>query len=101
MNRNSFIQRMREADRKLHKRNRRSENGPWFGLGLFGLVGWSVALPTIAGTAIGIFIDAKFGTERSWTLILLGGGLITGCVNAWFWVSQERKKIFQEEENHE
>jgi ATP synthase protein I len=29
----------------------------WFGLGMIGVVGWSVAIPTLIGTAIGLWID--------------------------------------------
>ena len=82
----------------MRKRQKHHDKGPWFGLGLFGLIGWSVALPTVAGAGIGIFIDSRFDIGYSWTLILLVGGLLLGCVNAWFWVSRERRKIYEEEE---
>ena len=99
MRKEHFIRRLRKADADLRKRQKHSERGPWFGLGLFGLVGWSVALPTVAGAGIGIFIDSRFDTGYSWTLILLAGGVILGCVNAWFWVSREREKIHEENDN--
>jgi len=61
----------------------------WFGLGMFGLVGWSVAIPTLMGAAIGVWIDARFESRRSWTLMLLLLGLFIGCWNAWRWLRDE------------
>src|SRR5690625_6527648 len=43
----------------------------WSGLGLFGMVGWSVAVPTILGIALGYWLDKKLDTDFSWTLSLL------------------------------
>jgi ATP synthase protein I len=63
----------------------------WFGLGMSGLVGWSVALPTLIGTAIGIWIDTRWPSQYSWTLMLMILGLILGCLNAWFWIERESK----------
>ncbi|QDV42459.1 Putative F0F1-ATPase subunit [Stieleria neptunia] len=61
----------------------------WFGLGTFGLVGWSVTLPALAGIATGIWIDHRFPSRFSWTLMLLVLGVALGCFNAWRWVSRE------------
>ena len=43
----------RKAERKLRAR-RTGRRGVWFGLGMFGLVGWAVALPTVVGVALGL-----------------------------------------------
>lgn len=75
-------------DRKLRAR-REGRRAAWFGLGLFGLVGWSVALPTVLGVAIGLWIDRTWVTGRSWTLMLMVLGLVVGCVNAWNWIVRE------------
>mgnify|MGYP001057155615 CR=1 FL=1 len=80
----------RQAKRKLAAKKRRARN-PFYGLGLFGLVGWSVAIPTLAGTVLGLWVDAQFSTERSWTLIGLLAGVTVGCFNAWYWISKESK----------
>lgn len=61
----------------------------WYALGMFGMVGWSVAVPALMGIAIGIWIDTHTNSPYSWTLMLLIGGLILGCFNAWFWIQQE------------
>jgi len=63
--------------------------GVWFGLGMMGLVGWSVAGPTLAGIALGMWIDRRWPSPISWTLTLLLCGLVAGCITAWYWVKRE------------
>ncbi len=65
----------------------------WSGLGMMGLVGWSVAVPTMIGTALGIWLDKRYPGAHSWTLALLVAGLAIGCLNAWHWVAKENKEI--------
>ena len=67
----------------------------WFGLGMFGLVGWSVAVPTLLGLALGIWIDSTVESERSWTLMMLAVGIGLGCFNAWYWISKESQSDSQ------
>ena len=88
-----------QAKRKL-KARRHATRTIWHGLGMMGLVGWSVAIPTILGIALGIWIDRHFPGRHSWTLMLLLLGLVLGCVNAWHWVAKEEKKIRQEQEDN-
>ena len=47
-----------KAARKL-KAQRNSAKGVWFGLGMMGLIGWSVVVPTLLGTAVGIWLDNR------------------------------------------
>lgn len=84
--------------RKLHAR-RTKDSGVWFGLGMMGTVGWSVTVPTLLGVALGIWIDRRWPSSVSWTLVLLFGGLILGCLNAWFWVSRQQEEIERERES--
>jgi ATP synthase protein I len=77
-----------EADRKLRRRNERRRS-VWFGLGMFGLVGWAIALPTLMGIGLGLWIDGHVNSGRSWTVALLMAGLTLGCLNAWYWVKKE------------
>lgn len=78
----------RKAERKLKAQGERRK-AVWFGLGMFGLVGWSVAVPTILGIALGLWLDAKLGDTVSWTLTFLFIGIALGCLNAWYWVRKE------------
>jgi len=80
----------RKAERKLRAR-REGRRGVWFGLGMFGLVGWAVALPTVAGVALGLWLDARFPSRASWTLTLLLLGAALGSLNAWYWVKRESR----------
>jgi ATP synthase protein I len=65
-----------------------SNGSVWSGLGMFGMVGWSVAVPTLLGTALGLWLDKKYPVTFSWTLSCLVTGLFSGCVIAWYWISK-------------
>ncbi len=79
--------------RKLKARREREQNRRvWFGLGMFGLVGWSVAIPTLIGIALGIWLDMTFPSRFSWTIMLMFIGVILGCLNAWYWVKKESQR---------
>lgn len=80
----------RKAERKLKARDE-GQRGVWFGLGMFGLVGWSVAVPTVLGIALGVWMDARLHDRISWTLTFLFVGVALGCLNAWFWVKRESR----------
>jgi ATP synthase protein I len=84
-----------KAARKLKARN--STQGVWFGLGMMGLIGWSVVVPTLLGAALGIWLDKHHPGEHHWTLALLVAGLALGCLNAWHWVSKEEKAMRDEQ----
>ena len=81
----------RDAERKLRARSERRHTA-WFGLGMFGLVGWSVAIPTLAGITLGLWLDARWPGPQSWTLTFLLIGVGLGCLNAWYWVRQESRR---------
>ena len=53
----------------------RPRQGIWFGLGMMGLIGWSVVVPTLLGAALGIWLDKHYPGTHSWTLALLVVGL--------------------------
>src|ERR1700735_3737589 len=85
-----------KAERKL--KARKSTQRVWFGLGMMGLVGWSVTVPTLLGTALGIWLDKHHPGKHPWTLALLVVGLAIGCLNAWHWVAREEKAMRDEAE---
>jgi ATP synthase protein I len=84
------------AQRKLKAQQRRA-HGVWFGFGMMGLVGWSVVVPTLAGAALGAWLDRRFPGVHSWTLTLLIIGLFAGCANAWHWIAKEDRAIRDEQ----
>src|ERR1035438_10527398 len=63
-----------KAARKL-KARRNPTQGVWLGLGMMGLIGWSVVVPTLLGAALGIWLDNRHPGKHSWTLALLVAGL--------------------------
>jgi len=69
----------------------------WVGVRMFGLVGWSVAVPTLIGILLGLWLDRHWPGPFSWTLALLLAGVTLGCLTAWYWISVERKAIDEEE----
>lgn len=81
-----------KEERKLAARQAK-EGSVWFGLGMFGMIGWSVAVPALLCVALGVWIDARWPSRFSWTLMLLLLGMALGCLNAWFWVTRERRQI--------
>ena len=86
-----------KAARKI--KARKSTQGVWFGLGMMGLVGWSVVVPTLLGAALGIWLDNHHPGKHPWTLSLLVVGLAVGCLNAWHWVAKEDKAMRDETED--
>ncbi len=88
-----------EAEERKIRARKRDEQSVWFGLGTFGLVGWSVAIPTLIGLALGIWLDSTVDLGFSWTLTLLFVGIVVGCLNAWYWISREREEIHADRES--
>jgi ATP synthase protein I len=86
---------------RLLKSRRNTAPGVWFGLGMTGLVGWSVVVPTLIGTSIGVWLDNHYPATHSWTLTLLVSGLALGCFNAWHWVSMEDQNMHDKEEHND
>ena len=86
------------AARKL-KARRNPAPGVWFGLGMMGLIGWSVVVPTLLGAALGLWLDNRYPSKHSWTLALLVAGVVLGCFNAWNWVAMEDAAMGKDQED--
>ena len=80
----------RKTSLKL-KARRENKEPVWFGLGMMGMIGWSIVLPTLLGVALGRWLDVNHPGSYSWTLMLLSAGLALGCLNAWHWIMKEEK----------
>lgn len=87
-----------KAARKLKARQNPTP-GVWFGLGMMGIIGWSVVVPTLLGAALGLWLDKHHPGAHSWTLALLIAGLTLGCFNAWHWVAQQEQAMRDEQED--
>jgi len=98
-NRDSFSQKIKEKEELKINAIHEQKRSEWFGLGMFGMIGWSVAVPTLLGTASGIWLDHHYPQSFSWTLTCLISGLALGCVIAWNWVSKENKAMHKKDKN--
>ncbi|QSX08533.1 AtpZ/AtpI family protein [Alkalibacter rhizosphaerae] len=80
----------KQANSKI--RSKKEGNEIAFGMGVFGIIGWSIAIPTLLGVALGSYLDERFTQSFSWTLSLLFFGLIVGCFNAWRWLKERSER---------
>ncbi len=85
-----------KAARKL-KARRKTTPVVWSGLGMMGLIGWSVVVPTLLGAGLGAWLDEHHPGKHAWTLALLMAGLALGCLNAWHCVANEDKAMQEDE----
>lgn len=74
------------------KARREGVRSPWFWAGVFGLVGWSVAVPSAIGVYVGVKLDQWLPGPVSWTLSGLVVGVALGCLNAWYWLKRESRR---------
>lgn len=77
------------------KAKKGSQETVWFGLGMMGMIGWSVVVPTLLGIALGRWLDVTLNGSLSWTLMMFALGLALGCLNAWHWVKKEDKAMHE------
>jgi len=96
----SFSKQIAEKEKRKIK-SLRHKNNVWFGLGMMGMIGWSVVVPAVAGALCGVWLDKKHPQTFSWTLTLLIAGLVTGSVIAWHWVDKEDKEMHQNKEQED
>lgn len=88
-----------KPDRSAEEISRRAERmkaardnpgpSPLRGIGTFGMIGWSIAVPTVGGALLGLWLDRVAPQEFSWTLALILGGVAIGAMIAWAWVNKE------------
>lgn len=83
--------------RRLKKARENPGVSPLRGLGAFGMVGWSIAVPTVGGAFLGLWLDRTVPQEFPWVLALIVGGVTLGGFIAWAWIGRES----QEEEEHD
>lgn len=86
------FRRVVQSRRERKERAQREDRSTLFWVGTWGLVGWSVAVPTLVGVALGIWLDRTAPARFSWTLTLLLVGLVVGCLVAWYWVQRELRR---------
>jgi ATP synthase protein I len=90
-NTEEFAEKIKEKSTRKIRARKEKHKGLWYGLGMFGLVGWSVSIPTLVFLVLGIWIDSTYKSPYSWTLMMLIFGIFVGCMNAWYWVKNESR----------
>ena len=65
---------------------------PLRGIGTFGMIGWSVAVPAVGGALLGVWLDRVAPQGFSWTIALLLGGVALGAMVAWTWIDKEGER---------
>jgi ATP synthase protein I len=98
---NHFTEQVAKKEALKIKALRHKDETVWFGLGMFGIVGWAVAIPTLVGIALGLWIDRTWPSRYSWALMFLILGVIVGSINAAYWVRKIRNRIIEEDEEDE
>jgi len=98
-NDNHFVKNVENKVSRKLKALKHPGRSVWMGLGTMGIVGWSVAVPTLLCLFVGLWLDKHYAMTFSWTLNLLIIGIIIGCFSAWHWVSKEINEIDTEEDN--
>ena len=89
--RRADARRSRERDVGRLERREPSAESFWRSLSVLGTVGWSIALPAVAGVWLGHRLDLKLGSGVRFTLMLLVAGVMLGSVIAWRVVREHRK----------
>ena len=93
-----FSQQVADKERRKLKAEKKSNRSIWHGLGLMGLVGWSVALPVLGGAALGRWLDRHVEAGFSWTLTCITAGLGIGAIIVWNWVSKEDEDMHKDDD---
>ncbi|MCD6390048.1 MAG: AtpZ/AtpI family protein [Desulfobulbaceae bacterium] len=75
--------------KQRQKAQREKQQTIFFGFGTFGMVGWSVAIPTLLATLVGRWLDTLRPWPFSWTLTGLFTGLMAGIFIAAKWVKSK------------
>ena len=75
--------------RQMKSRRDHPGPSPLRGIGTFGMIGWSIAVPTVGGAFMGIWLDSKVPQGFSWTVALILGGVVLGAFIAAAWINKE------------
>ncbi len=78
----------RSAERMQRARDERGFS-PLRGIGVFGMIGWSIAVPTVVGAFLGVWLDRLVPQSFSWPIALILAGIVIGIMVAASWVSKE------------
>lgn len=100
-NKDQLSQEIEAKEKRKIKAQKGSKRSIWFGLGMIGLVGWSVAVPVLLGAGLGRWLDHTCPETFSWTLTCLTVGLFVGVGIVWYWVSNEDKEMHEDKDKND
>ena len=75
--------------RRMKSRRDHPGPSPLRGIGTFGMIGWSIAVPTVGGAFLGLWLDRVAPQNFSWTIALILGGVVLGSFIAAAWIGKE------------
>lgn len=79
---------LRQASRMKSARDNPGPS-PLRGIGTFGMIGWSIVVPTVSGAFLGRWLDRAYPQTFSWTIALILGGVIVGAFIVMGWIKKE------------
>lgn len=79
---------LRQAARKKSTRDNPGPS-PLRGIGTFGMIGWSIVVPTVGGAFLGRWLDRSQPQAFSWTIALILGGVVIGVFIVAGWIKKE------------
>jgi len=83
---------------ELMKKRRNSTFNTEFGM--IASLGGVIITPMFLGILGGSYLDDTYPQQFSWRLIFLFLGIVWGCINAYFWIAAEEKKIAKLEDKN-
>ena len=83
---------IRRRAERMQKTRDEPKYSPLTGLGVFGVIGWSVAIPTVVGALLGGWLNRVAPQSFSWPIALILGGVVVGAMVAWNWIDKSRDK---------
>lgn len=86
-----LLERIGTSEARMIRGSRRDSREFWRAVALIGVVGWTVVVPMLIGIASGTWIDHRWPSRFSWTLMLLVAGLGIGCAMAWTRIKREQE----------
>lgn len=79
-----------QVSRKQSERDNPAPS-PLRGFSTFGMIGWSIVVPTVGGAFLGLWLDRVAAQNFSWTIALILGGVALGAMIAWAWMDKENR----------
>lgn len=93
------LQKMQRQASSLARMRKRRGYSSLAGLSAFGVIGWSVTLPAVAGAFLGLWLNKVAPQSFSWPLALILAGLVLGLIMAFNWLEQQQR--LNREQNEE